>query len=194
MPQMDEKPVQKDLPVAEPLLKFAMPATSPRGYLFWLVFAGVSVPTLFLPVFPVEPYRIEYVYWARPLEAYIFVFVFPIVAFPIAATHFATCFQLSKLISDRNRTSTSFSLMVLFKLVTFISFVLAVVAAFRGTGFVVLFYITSIVVAVANLRSWNSIFGLPYLQLGPFWSKALLWSCSSLALLGLISIFSSLSL
>lgn len=156
------------LDAATPLLR--SPWTS-LGLAGRIAFVVAFAATLFIPVYPIN-IRTYSLYWARPLEAYVFMAVAPIVAFPVAATHFAVCFYFATLIAKLSaRGESAFTLRSLMTCVAILSVCLGLVARFNEYGFLVSFYSFSILVPLANILKIERIASVPIPKL----SRAYAW-------------------
>lgn len=172
-------------PKAEPLLPWVI-GIPQGGARFTALFIGAFLvtftSTLFLSVYPLR-FRNEAIYWATPLEAYLLVVVIPVLAFPLAATHFGFCFYFSNFLCSlpRSISGLRFSIWTLLKTTAQIGIVLAVVSRFGGPGFAGLFYMASIVLSFANLKQWETVFGFRYPVWDPRVASVMLLVCLILA-------------
>jgi len=143
-----EPKAETGLPAARPLLSLNFP-TSP---LFWCVFLLIFVGSLFIPVLPVRHGQV--VIMVVPVAAaYIFFFVAPLHAFPIAATHFGLCFYIAKFVAmlGNPESATSFSLRSLLILIATLSICLGVFVRFKLAGVFFLFFLFSIAISLTSI-------------------------------------------
>ena len=94
--------------------------------------------------------------------------VLPVIAFPVAATHFAICYYVVKLMSPFPvgfKKGRVFSLKSLMIAVTSMAIFFGLIIRFQTDGFLVTFYAVAILFSVANLLNWKTIATIPFPRL-----------------------------